>query len=66
MSIFNERLFCPVCNAHLGDRKKKEMVVAHCEECKATFIFRNDAKKPESKLDKDKKIDCGCSYHRKD
>ena len=58
--MFNEKLFCPVCNTHLGDRKKKEFIMLHCDECSVTFTFRNDPKKPEAALDKHKTQKCGC------
>ena len=60
MALFKERLYCPVCNLWLGDRTKHELFIAHCEECKATFIWRHNSKKPESQMDKDKPVRCGC------
>lgn len=61
MALFkHERLFCPVCDAHLGDRAKNELFMGHCDECKASFIWKPNAKKPESSLDKDKPKVCGC------
>lgn len=60
MSLFKERLFCPVCDAWLGDRVKNELFTAHCEECKTTFIWRSKKTKPEASLDVHKDTGCHC------
>ena len=60
MSLFKEKLLCPVCKASLGDRFKHELYISHCDECKAVFIWKAGVKKPESHVDSEKKEGCGC------
>ena len=60
MSLFQETVKCPVCKSRLGAREKNELFIGHCEECHASFIWRKNSKKPESKLDVDQPKRCGC------
>lgn len=60
MALFKERLACPVCKAKLGERFKDEIFSAHCDECKATFVWHPRLKKPKSILDAHKSINCDC------
>lgn len=60
MAFFKERLFCPVCNTHLGDRFKDELFVGHCAECKASFIWKMKVSKPEARLDPPPSKRCTC------
>lgn len=57
-----ETAHCPVCKVIFGRRDKSKPYAAHCEECKATFKWIPNAKKPTASLDKDlKKGRCGCA-----
>lgn len=51
MPIFSKTtLYCPVCKKQLGERIKNELIIANCDECKCTFIWKGTNKLPESSL----------------
>lgn len=45
---------CPVCNAILGNRDKRKVFKAHCDECRATFWWKPWAERPSVIMDSDK------------
>jgi len=45
---------CPVCNAIIGRRDKRKVYNAHCDECKATFWWKQWAETPTAVLDSHK------------
>jgi Zn-finger nucleic acid-binding protein len=55
--------YCPVCDNNLGSHDKTQIVVLHCNECRARFIWKTNDDKPGAILDNEsnrKYCGCGC------
>lgn len=51
---------CPVCRTVLGAYDPDTIFKAHCGECRATFFFKPDTKKPSVIMDSHKQFKGYC------
>lgn len=56
----NQAIFCPVCDAELGQTNKRLKFKMHCLECHVVYTFTPGVDKPVAQLEKDLPQGCGC------